>query len=85
MDITLNNGVEMPALGFGVFQVPAETAAEGTTATEDTTGTAATETTATEETTGDTEADAGGGGGEYGLIDGVYVGADDLVLDPAGS
>ena len=33
----------------------------------------------TEETTGDT----GGGDGQYGLVDGVYVGADDFVLDPA--
>ncbi|MGW1721275.1 aldo/keto reductase, partial [Streptomyces sp. NPDC002156] len=23
-DVTLNNGVQMPVLGFGVFQVPAE-------------------------------------------------------------
>lgn len=25
MNVTLNNGVEMPALGFGVFQTPPET------------------------------------------------------------
>lgn len=45
-------------------------APEGTDAPDDTT-----EGTATEGT--------GGGGGEYGLIDGVYVGADDFSIDPA--
>ena len=28
MNLTLNNGVEMPALGFGVFQTPPEETAE---------------------------------------------------------
>ena len=27
--ITLNNGVEMPILGFGVYQIPKETGSEG--------------------------------------------------------
>jgi hypothetical protein len=28
--VTLNNGVEMPVLGFGVFQIPAEQTEQGT-------------------------------------------------------
>jgi branched-chain amino acid transport system substrate-binding protein len=64
----------------------------GGTETEGTTGdteTAATdapdETTATEGTTGDTETEgtSAAGSGEYGLIDGVYTGAGDFVIDPA--
>ena len=39
-------------------------------------------TTPTEAETTDTSA-AAGGGGEFGLIDGVYKGADDFALDPA--
>ena len=31
MNVTLNNGVEMPALGFGVFQTPPETTAASVT------------------------------------------------------
>jgi branched-chain amino acid transport system substrate-binding protein len=58
-----------------------------TAAAAETTAAAVTETTGTEESTapdeeatGDTEA---GGGGKFGLIDGVYQGADGFVLDPA--
>ena len=28
IDLTLNNGVEMPALGFGVFQTPPDVTAD---------------------------------------------------------
>jgi diketogulonate reductase-like aldo/keto reductase len=28
MNLTLNNGVEMPALGFGVFQTPPDVTAD---------------------------------------------------------
>jgi branched-chain amino acid transport system substrate-binding protein len=65
-------------------------ATEETTAPEET-GAATDETTATEETdatdgtTGDTETEgtSAAGSGEYGLIDGVYTGADEFVIDPA--
>ena len=63
----------------------AAAAAATTAAADDSTETTAGDT--TEATTGDTEATEGtaaaGGGGEFGLIDGVYVGPNDFTLDPA--
>jgi branched-chain amino acid transport system substrate-binding protein len=54
-----------------------ETTSGGSAATTGTTG----ETTAT--STGETTAGSAGGGGHYGLIDGVYKGPNDFTLDPA--
>ena len=35
MNVTLNNGIQMPALGFGVFQTPPDVTAPGTSTFDD--------------------------------------------------
>jgi branched-chain amino acid transport system substrate-binding protein len=63
----------------GTTAAGAAPATTGGDTTETTTGD--TEPGSTDTTTGEGEDE--GAGGQYGLIDGVYVGADDFVIDPA--